>query len=85
MMTSAPVSPQPTAATGSSSSSSTTTAASNVSRGVTGLLSRATSLTGSSLVTNTVQQIARATSQVAAVIKDRHKILLIIDDHLVDW
>ncbi|KAH9419387.1 Asparaginyl-tRNA synthetase, cytoplasmic (Asparagine--tRNA ligase) (AsnRS), partial [Dermatophagoides pteronyssinus] len=85
MMTSAPVSPQPTAATGSSSSSSSSTAASNVSRGVTGLLSRATSLTGSSLVTNTVQQIARATSQVAAVIKDRHKILLIIDDHLVDW
>ncbi|OTF71577.1 synapsin-like protein, partial [Euroglyphus maynei] len=58
---------------------------SNVSRGVTGLLSRATSLTGSSIVTNTVQQIARATSQVAAVIKDRYKILLIIDDHLVDW
>ncbi|KAF7490790.1 Synapsin, partial [Sarcoptes scabiei] len=53
-------------------------------RGVSGLLSRATSLTGS--VTNTVQQqLARATSQVAAAIKDRHKILLIIDDQIVDW
>ncbi|KAH9526883.1 Asparaginyl-tRNA synthetase, cytoplasmic (Asparagine--tRNA ligase) (AsnRS) [Dermatophagoides farinae] len=76
-ITSAPVSPH-----------STATNVTNVpsARGVSGLLSRATSLTGSNIVTNTVQQIARAaTSQVAAVIKDRHKILLIIDDHLVDW
>lgn len=54
------------------------------SKGVSSFLSRATSLTGS--VTSTVQQIARATSQAAAAaIKDRYKILLVIDEQLIDW
>lgn len=63
--------------------SNTTSAPASPHKGVTSFLSRATSLTGS--VTNTVQQIARATSQAAAAIKDRYKILLIIDDQLIDW
>ncbi|KAI2801800.1 Asparaginyl-tRNA synthetase, cytoplasmic (Asparagine--tRNA ligase) (AsnRS), partial [Blomia tropicalis] len=63
--------------------SNTTSAPTSPHKGVSSFLSRATSLTGS--VTNTVQQIARVTSQAAAAIKDRYKILLVIDDHLIDW
>lgn len=63
--------------------SNTTSAPTSPAKGVSSFLSRATSLTGS--VTSTVQQIARATTQAAAAIKERHKILLVIDDHLIDW
>lgn len=64
--------------------SNTTSAPTSPHKGVSSFLSRATSLTGS--VSNTVQQsIARVTSQAAAAIKDRHKILLVIDDQLIDW
>lgn len=63
---------------------SNTTSAPTSPLKMTSFLSRATSLTGS--VSSTVQQgIARVTSQAAAVIKDRHKILLVVDDQLIDW
>lgn len=62
----------------------TTSAPTSPHKGVSSFLSRATSLTGT--VSNTVQQIARVTSQAASqVIKERHKILLVIDENLIDW
>jgi len=55
-----------------------TSAPTSPAKGVSSFLSRATSLTGT--VTSTVQQIARA-----ANVKDKQKILLVVDDHQTDW